>query len=232
MAAQRLKDIGKGARRYLRRGALVIPFIVGPFVVRLAIGPVSDALAGAMIAVAPEEPGAPSPSDPSVRDDDGDDEARPAARDGHRDDIRGKGRRRGEGRRGAPVDAHPERDAADAGKAPSAPSSPSIGAPKGTIVVPASIVTKAIEAKDVGARDARGADGKPLGARIHGVTRYHTGLLDGDIIIAVGGVRTETTAAMVDAATKSLGAGATKLNGQILRGENVWNVLLELPPRQ
>ena len=54
MAAQRLKVIDTGARRFLRRGAFVVPFVVGPFLSRLAIGPVSGALAAAMIAIAPE----------------------------------------------------------------------------------------------------------------------------------------------------------------------------------
>ncbi len=120
---------------------------------------------------------------------------------------------------------------ADAGAAP-APAPPSVdAAPKGTIVVAASAVAKAIEKKDVGARNAKGTDGKPLGARIHGVSRYRSGLQDGDIVISIGGVRTQTIDAMVDAAMKALASGATKLTGRILRGDAVWDVVLELPPR-
>ena len=213
-----------GARRNLRRGALVVPFIVGPFLVRLAIGPVSDALAGAMNVVAPDAPPPVVSSAPA-------DEPSEPPRDGHGENIGGEGRRRVARRSQAPrAPASTSRaGATDAGHAPSAPAVDA--APKGTIVVAASAVAKAIEKKDVGARNAKGPDGKPLGARIHGVSRYHTGLQDGDVVVSVGGVRTETTDAMVEAATKSLAAGATKLTGRILRGEDVWNVVLELPPR-
>ena len=224
MEAQRLKDISVGARRNLRRGALVVPFIVGPLLVRLAIGPVSDALAAAMMAVAPDAP--PPVVLPAA---DATDDAPP--RDGHGENIGGEARRR-MARRSAVPRAHASTSPADAADAGPLPSAPAVdAAPKGTIVVHASAVAKAIERKDVGARNAKGPDGKPLGARIHGVSRYHTGLQDGDVVIWVGGVRTETTDAMVDAATKSLSAGATKLTGRILRGDDVWNVVLELPPR-
>jgi hypothetical protein len=36
---------------------------------------------------------------------------------------------------------------------------------------------------------------------------------------------------MVDAATRALGSGATKLTGRIVRGDETWAVVLELPPR-
>ena len=212
-----------GARRYIRRGALVVPFLVGPFVVRLAIGPVSDAVAGAMMAVAPDAP--PRMVEPSVPDE----SAAPAPpREGHAENGGAEGRRHISRRSVVPrlpvVDSGVDVDAG------AVVSSPIVDvAPKGTIVVPASAVAKAIEEKDIGARTVRGPDGKPLGARIHGVSRHRAGLRDGDIVIYVGGVRTETTDAMVDAATKSLGAGATKLSGRILRGVDVWNVVLELP---
>lgn len=228
MAAQRLKDLSAGARRYLRRGALVVPFIVGPFLVRLAIGPVSSALAAAMMAVSPD---APPPVVRSAAPDDGD--APSSSRDAPDESVGGEGRRRVARRSIAPrahaSAAHADAPSADAGKAPSSPLVDA--APKGTIVVAASAVAKAIEKKDVGARNAKGPDGKPLGARIHGVSRYHTGLQDGDVVVFVGGVRTKTTDAMVDAATKALAAGATKLRGRILRGDDVWDVVLELPPR-
>lgn len=228
MAAQRLKDLSAGARRNLRRGALVVPFIVGPFLVRLAIGPVSTALAAAMMAVSPD---APPPVGRPVAPDESEGPSSP--REAIGEDIGGEGRRRVARRSTAPHEhapaAHADAPSGDAGQAPSAPRVDA--APKGTIVVTASAVAKAIEKKDVGARNAKGPDGRPLGARIHGVGRYHTGLQDGDVVVFVGGVRTETTDAMVDAATKALAAGATKLTGRILRGDDVWDVVLELPPR-
>jgi len=227
VASQRLRDSGKGAWRYIRRGALVVPFVVGPFVVRLAIGPVSDAVAGAIMSVAPD------PSGPVVEREAPDEAETPSPpRDGHGENGEGEGRRR-TARRSTGARAHAPAAPSDTARADAgqAPSSPVDAAPKGTIVVPASAVANAIEKKDVGARTVRGPEGKPLGARIHGVSRHHTGLQDGDIVISVGGVRTVTTDAMVDAATKALGAGATKLSGRVLRGDDVWDVVLELPAR-
>jgi hypothetical protein len=226
VAAQRLKDFTAGARRYLRRGALVVPFIVGPFVVRLALGPMSQALAGALLAVAPDAP-PPAVVQPAPADEPGDPSHHPEARG---DELGGEGRRR-LARRSAAAHAHvPLAPGADAGVAP-APSVAVDAASRGTIVVAASAVAKALEKKDVGARNAKAADGKPLGVRVHGVSRYHSGLQDGDVVISVSGVRTETTDAMVDAAMKALASGATKLTGRILRGDAVWDVVLELPPR-
>ena len=229
MAAQRLKDIATGARRYLRRGALVVPFVAGPFFVRLALGPISSALAAAMLAVAPNAP--PPPVVRPAVSDEGDGVTSP--REALGEDLGDEGHRRtarrsSASRAHAPAARH-DAPAADAGPAVSAP--PSDAASRGTIVVAASAVAKALEKKDIGARNVKGADGEPLGARIHGVSRYHTGLQDGDVVISVAGVRTETTDAMVEAATNALASGATKLTGRILRGAEAWDVVLELPPR-
>jgi hypothetical protein len=99
----------------------------------------------------------------------------------------------------------------------------------GTIVVPAATVEKAIVRKDIRGVNATDDAGKALGARIVGVTRYGTGLRDGDVIVSVGGIRTPTTAAVVDAAMRTLSAGATRLTGRIARAGETYDVVLELP---
>ncbi|MCW5817670.1 MAG: hypothetical protein KIT84_42110, partial [Labilithrix sp.] len=105
------------------------------------------------------------------------------------------------------------------------------GGVSGTIVVPASVVAAAIADKRIGARDAVDVDGKPVGARIHGVSRYKSGLQNGDVIVSVAGSPTPTTTALVEVAMKVVAAGATKLTGKIKRGDAVYDVVLELPPR-
>ena len=102
---------------------------------------------------------------------------------------------------------------------------------KGTIVVPAAVVAKAIEKRDISASNATTPDGKPAGAKVHGVSKYKTGLRDGDIIISVSGQRVDNTQSLVSAAMGQVMNGATKLTGKIRRGEEVWDVVLEIPQR-
>ena len=102
-------------------------------------------------------------------------------------------------------------------------------APKGTIVVPAATVARAIQKHDVSAVNATAPDGSPLGARLVGVSRYRTGLRDGDVVMSVGGTRTRTVEAMVAAAMQLASSGATHISGRIMRGDATYAVVLELP---
>jgi len=101
--------------------------------------------------------------------------------------------------------------------------------PKATIVVPAQAVARALEKRDVGATNALAPDGTPLGARLVGVSKYGTGLKDGDIVTSVGGVRTPTVDALVGAGVRASVSGATQVSGKILRGATTYAVVLELP---
>jgi hypothetical protein len=115
---------------------------------------------------------------------------------------------------------------ADAARVPS----PSLaGPPKATIGVPAAAVTRALEKHDVGATNASAPDGSPLGARLTGVSRYRTGLRDGDVVVSVAGARTTTVDAMIGAAMAAASAGATRISGRIVRGTAVYAVVIELP---
>lgn len=97
------------------------------------------------------------------------------------------------------------------------------------IVIPSAIVAKALEKRDVGASNATTPEGKPAGVRVHGVSKYKTGLRDGDIIVSVGGRRVESTQSLVSVAMGQVMNGATKLTGKIRRGEETWDVVLEIP---
>ncbi|HSO33268.1 MAG TPA: hypothetical protein VLT33_12130 [Labilithrix sp.] len=101
--------------------------------------------------------------------------------------------------------------------------------PRPTIVVPAQAVARALEKRDVGATNALAPDGTPLGAKLVGVSKYGTGLKDGDIVTSVGGVPTPTVDALVGAGVRASIGGATQLSGKILRGATTYAVVLELP---
>lgn len=217
----------KKARRLRRFAFLLLPFVVGPLVARfLIVQPLGESIAKAALAISPSA--APSLSASPDQDDDlrGDDPA-PAPKERHRS-------RQASSRNHAIAKAESSPDAgtsSDAGESKSAaPKAINVDAPsKGTITVPASTIAKAIEKKDVGATNAKDPDGKPLGARMHGVGKYKAGLRDGDVIVYVAGSRTENTQQMMDAATRALAAGATSLSGKILRDGDIYDVVLELP---
>ena len=110
------------------------------------------------------------------------------------------------------------------------PTKPEVKKPDaGTITVPASVVAKIIEKRDVSAVNATSADGAPLGAKLIGVGKYKSGLRDGDIITMVSGTRTTTVDAVVGAGMRVVMSGGTQMTGKILRGTSTYAVVLELP---
>ena len=75
-----------------------------------------------------------------------------------------------------------------------------------------------MERRDVGATNAIAPDGSALGARLAGVSRYDTGLRDGDVVVAVAGYAVPRPfSAMVATAMQAAGGGATRLSGRIVR---------------
>jgi hypothetical protein len=186
---------------------LVAPFVLFPLVARLAVGPIGDALASAIGKMTPPPPAASAGANDPI--DDGEEIpifVEPPRRVARRTPIAASSAKR------------PAPDP-DAGAAPKS----------GTIVVSAATVTKALEDKKARARDVLDRDGKPFGARIFGVSQYHAGLQDGDIVIEVGGVRVHSTSEMTQEGLKQ--AGGTKITGKILRGEKTYDVVLELPQK-
>lgn len=198
------------------------PFLLGAIALRLAITPLGDAIASAAVRVTLEPPREastspgvaalpPAPLPPLA----GDEEPAPLPR-----------------RVASRTPAAPRRETideardggAEAGRAPSV-----TDAPRSTIVVPASVVTRALERRDVGATNAMAPDGAPLGARLAGVGKYKTGLRDGDVVVTVSGTRTPTVDAMVSAAMAVATSGATRISARILRGDATYAVILELP---
>ena len=97
--------------------------------------------------------------------------------------------------------------------------------PQGTIVVPASVVAKAIQKRDVSATTST----KPPGAKLVGVGKYGSGLRDGDVVVSVEGRATPTVDALVQAGVGAASSGAPRITGKIVRGEATYVVVLELP---
>lgn len=196
-------ELGSGRRRVI---ALVAPFILLPLGLRLAVGPVGDALASAIANAAP----APVVAEAAEPEDEGllfVEHRGPASKEAPRRVARWA----------PPPASSAKRDG---------------GAPLkgGTIVVGATTIAKALEDKKVRTRDVVDPDGKPFGVKIRGVSQYKTGLQDGDIIIEVGGVRVHSTTELTQEGLKQAGS-ATKLTGKILRGETTYDVVLELPQK-
>jgi hypothetical protein len=206
-----------------RTSALALPFLLGAAVLRLAIAPAGDAIASVFVSIAPIATAAPAsdaggppvvvaePEPPPVVDDEGERAGTAGPSSPRRIASRIAARRRA-------VDARAD-ERNDAGA----------DAAKVTLVVPAAVVTKALERRDVGAANAKAPDGTPLGARLHGVGKYRTGLRDGDIVVSVAGTSTPTVDAMVAAAMQAATHGAKQLSGQIVRGDATFGVVLELP---
>jgi hypothetical protein len=209
----------------------LLPFLLGAIALRLAIAPLGDALAKAAVRIAPELPAAPS-SEPAVASLPPAPLPPAAAEEGvavlpRRIAARAPVPHRGETRETRETIDEPRDGGTDGGRAPSAGerSDP----PKSTIVVPASVVTRALERRDVAATNVTTADGAPLGARLAGVGKYKTGLRDGDVVVTVAGTRTPTVEAMVSAAMAAASNGAPRISGRILRGDATYTVVLELP---
>jgi len=192
--------------------ALALPFLFGALGLRLAIAPIGDAIAGGVVRATPQRartvaPGLMSGDAPRARDSQGSPEPRKAGIAGQSQPSL------------LPVSELPCDRCTDAEP----------GVVQGTIVVPASAVTRAMKRRDVSASNALAPDGSPLGARLVGVSKYGTGLRDGDVVVSVAGTRTPTVAAMVSAAMGAAGGGGSRLSGRIVRGTVAFSVVIELP---
>lgn len=202
---------------------MVLPFVFVALASRCSVAPLGDRIARGVAAVAPKPPTATEPPVIIV--------AKPASLDAGTDD--------GDELAGRlpviPPEHHEVRRRAevtprDAG----ADASVDGGAPAPVakaFFVPVAAVTRALERRDVGAANAILPDGTPVGARLVGVSKYGTGLRDGDIVVSVNGTRTPTVDAMVSAAMGAVSAGATRIGGRVLRGDATYGVILEVPPR-
>lgn len=205
--------------RARRTAVLALPFLLGPLVLRLAIAPIGDALARSVAELVPRapSPAAPPPPPPPI------DEASPE------DELPEATEPFGPPRRVAARAPLPHRATLEESKDAGAKEAGADDRARGTIVVPAAAVARAMEKHDVGAANATAPDGSPLGARLVGVSRYRTGLRDGDIVVSVAGTRTRTVQSMVGAAMRVATGGATRISGRIMRGDATYDVVLELP---
>ena len=218
--------------------ALVLPFIAGGLVLRGAVAPLGDSIAHSIArsltravtfdtasprASPPSRAPADAESAESTRGSSASDDADISSPSAGALPRRIASSRSGTSHRAAVEEAR-DAGAADGGRLPSL-----TDPPKGTIVVPAAAVTRAIEKRNVGATNAVAPDGTPLGARLAGVSRHGTGLRDGDVVVSVNGTRTPTVDAMVAAGLAAANSGASRISGRILRGDAVYAVVLELP---
>lgn len=208
---------------------MVLPFVFVALASRCSVAPLGDRIARGVAAVAPKPPPAteppviivatPSSLDAGTSGDDGDELAGrlPVIPPEHH-----------EVRRRAEVAV---RDAG-AGASADGGTDGGVAAPIAkAFFVPVGAVTRALERRDVGAQNAVLADGTPVGARLVGVSKYGTGLHDGDIVVSVNGTRTPNVNAMVSAAMGAVSGGATRIGGRVLRGDATYGVILEVPPR-
>ena len=200
-----------------RRGRVVVglvaPFVLLPLLARLAIGPIADAMASAFGKMAPAPSSFVAAADPTADPEDDVEELAPPVE-----------RRSGSGELG------PRRVARWVPPVSSARTDGGAAKSGGTIVVPASVIEKAIQdKKKPSARDVVDADGKPFGAKLHGVSRYKVGLQDGDIIIEVAGTRVHSMSEIIQAGTQAVAAGTSRIAGKIVRGDATYDVVLEIP---
>jgi hypothetical protein len=205
----------------MRQLALAIPFVLGSLGTRAAAVPLGDAIARALVAIAPARaPARLTAPDPALdAEPDGTPEPERTTDPGAGRAPRRVASRLTRASRASLADTEVE----DAAKGAPTPT------PKGTIVIPPAAVTRALERKDVGATNAKGPDGAPIGARLRGVGKYGVGLRDGDIVISVQGTRTRTVEAMVQTAVAAATGGATRITGTILRGDSTYDVVLSVP---
>ena len=220
-------------KRWKQRSALALPLVIGALswcALRLAVAPVGDAIASSLARAVPAARAAPvaeperdcaSPSIAPI----------PDPTDKQLESVGALPRRvasRASAPRRANADEGPASAAADV--APMRAAASLVGdAPKATIFVPAALVSRALERRDVGATNAITPDGAQLGARLVGVSKYGTALRDGDVVVTVAGTRTPTVSAMTTAALQAAGGVAPRISGRILRGDTTLTVVLELP---
>jgi hypothetical protein len=77
---------------------------------------------------------------------------------------------------------------------------------------------------------ALGPTGAPAGARLSGVSSLGAGLLDGDVVVCVEGLRTPDPDSAIDVALAAVARGAPVLHGLALRGADVVSVTADWPP--
>jgi hypothetical protein len=223
--------------RWKHRSALALPLLIGALswcALRLAVAPIGDAIASGLVRAVPSATSAAPPSSVTEPDPSAIAVVAPIP-DPTDEQLESVGAlpRRVASRTPAPHRASAEEGAAITAAAADvapAPASPPVGdAPKATIFVPAALVARALERRDVGATNAITPDGAQLGARLVGVSKYRTGLRDGDVVVSVAGTRTPTVSAMTTAALQAAGGVAPRISGRILRGDTTMTVVLELP---
>jgi hypothetical protein len=106
------------------------------------------------------------------------------------------------------------------------------GGPPLSLEVPAAAIARAFEdlGPHVRGRTVLGADGRPAGIRLSGVTGLKVGLRDGDVIVAVEGEPTLDEGAATEVSLSAIARGASVLHATGLREERALLITADLPP--
>ncbi len=100
------------------------------------------------------------------------------------------------------------------------------------VTIPAGVAQRAIDDQGahIHASTSLGADGKPGGIRLTGVSGLAVGLRDGDLLVSLEGEDVATDTAATDVALSAIARGRTRLQARALRGERPVAITVELPP--
>jgi hypothetical protein len=101
-----------------------------------------------------------------------------------------------------------------------------------SLEVPAAAVARAFEdlGPHVRGRTAFGADGRPAGVRLSGVTGLKVGLRDGDVIVSVEGQPTLDEATATGVSLSAVARGASVLHATAVREDRALLITAHLPP--
>jgi hypothetical protein len=123
---------------------------------------------------------------------------------------------------------------------PPAPGRVAAGAPHSAAKVAASAVDipadrlarlTAKQLRSLRATDAVGADGRAIGARLHGVGVLGVGLADGDVVTSIDGRATPDVTTATGAAMGAYASGEAVAHATVLRNGRTLVVTVHIPPK-
>ncbi len=130
------------------------------------------------------------------------------------------------------VEEQPVADRPDAPRADARARRPAAKVPSGgAIDIPADRVARLTEKqlRTVSATDAVDADGRAVGARLHGVGALSLGLADGDVVTSIDGRATPDVSSGTAAAMQAWASGEAAAHATLLRDGRTFFVTLHIP---
>jgi hypothetical protein len=103
----------------------------------------------------------------------------------------------------------------------------------GAVDIPADRLARltAKQLRSLRATDAVSADGRALGARLHGVGALGVGLADGDVVTSIDGRATPDVTTATGAAMGAYASGEAVAHATVLREGHTLQVTVHIPPR-